>query len=108
MYTARLGDTNLKRGGLLPWDSAQASFLDESKALSESVAEELTKRQIQHAEASAQLQPLNHVTGAAVAVEFLPGKEGVASLGSAQYQQALCSAIADAIAASKNTLEARR
>ena len=44
----------------------------------------------------------------ALAIEFLPGKDGVASLANAQYQQSLCAAVADAIAAVRNTLEARK
>ncbi len=107
VYTARVGDTTLKPGAMLPWDSAQASYVDESKALSGSLAAELTKRDIPHAEASAQLQPLNHVTAAAVALEFLPGKDGVASLANAQYQQNLCAAVADAIAAARNMVARR-
>lgn len=106
VYTARVGEAAAKAGAMLPWDAAQAPHLDESKALAGAIAAELSKREIQHAEASAQLRPLNHVTAAAVAVEFLPGKDGVASLANAQYQQNLCAAIADAITSARNTLEA--
>ena len=108
MYTARLGDTTLKPGAVLPWDSAQASFLEESRSLVGSIAAELSKHQIEHSEAPAQLRPLNHVTGAAIAIEFLPGKDGIGSLGSAQYQQNLCGAIADGIVASRRAQEARK
>lgn len=108
LYTARLGDTTLKPGAMLPWETAQASFLDESRTVAGSIAAELGKREIQHAEAPAQLRPLNHVSSAAVAVEFLPGKDGIASLAVAQYQQNLCAAIADGIVAARSTLEARK
>jgi len=108
LYTARVPDMAPKRGAMLPWDTAQASYLEESKTLSGSVAAELAKRGIQHAEASVQLEPLNHITGAALAVEFLPGKGGVASLADPLYQQNLCAAIADAIGAARSTLEARK
>lgn len=108
VYTSRLGDTTLRPGAMLPWETAQAPYLEESKSLAGAIVAELSKREIQHAEASAQLGPLNHVTAAAVAVEFLPGKEGVASLANAQYQQNLCAAVADAIVGARNTLEARK
>jgi hypothetical protein len=93
---------------MLPWDSAQASFLEESRSLAGNIAAELNKHQIEHGEARAQLRPLNHVTGAAIAVEFLPGKDGISSLASAQYQQNLCGTIVDGIVASRRALEAQR
>lgn len=108
VYTARLGDTTVKPGAMLPWETAQATYLDQSKSLAGTIAAELGKRQIEHAESSAQLSPLNHVTSAAVALEFLPGKDGIASLANAQYQQDLCAAIADALTGAKNTLEAHK
>jgi N-acetylmuramoyl-L-alanine amidase len=108
VYTARVAETTLKPGAMLPWDSAQAVYLDESRSLAGSIAAELSKHQIEHATAPAQIQPLNHVAGAALAVEFLPGRDGVASLANGQYQQNLCAAIADGIAAARNTLEARK
>jgi N-acetylmuramoyl-L-alanine amidase len=108
VYTARLADTTLKPGAMLPWETAQASYLDESSALSGSIAAELSKREIQHAEAPAQLRPLSHVTSAAVAIEFLPGKDGIASLAAAPYQQDLCAAVAAGIVAARNTLEVRK
>ena len=108
VYTARLADTTIKPGAMLPWETAQAAYVDQSKSLAATIAAELGKRQIEHAESSAQLGPLNHVTSAAVALEFLPGKDGVASLANAQYQQNLCAAVADAITGAKNTLEARK
>lgn len=108
LYTSRVEDVNVKPGALLPWDSAQAPFLDKSKELAGNVATELTKRQVEHAEAPAQLRPLNHVSSAAIAVEFLPNSEGVSSLASTKYQQALCAAVAEAISASRRPQEARK
>lgn len=108
VYTARVEESIAKAGSLLPWDSAQAAFLDKSKELAGNIATELTKRQVEHAEAPAQLRPLNHLTSAAIAVEFLPNRDGIGSLASSKYQQALCAAIADAIAASRRPQEARK
>lgn len=108
VYTARMADTAPKPSAFLPWASAQAAFLDQSKAAADAINAELAKRQIAHAEAPAQLRPLNHVTNAAIAVEFLPNQDGVASLASSKYQQGLCVAVADGVAASRRTQEARK
>lgn len=108
VYTARLAETTTKPGIMVPWEIAQASYLGQSQSLAENIVDELAKRKIEHGASPAQLQPLNHITGAAVAVEFLPGKEGVASLSAAAYQQALCNAVAEGIAGARNSLEARK
>src|SRR5581483_1031954 len=44
VFTAMLSPTTLQRGDFLPWDTAQASFLDLSGAVAGSVAAELETR----------------------------------------------------------------
>lgn len=107
-YTARMSAPAPAAGGMLPWDTAQAGFLDSSRQLAASIGAQLGKSSIEHAESSAQLQPLPHITAAAVSVEFLPDDQGVASLMSPEYQQRVCAAVAEGIAASRRVLEARR
>ncbi|MBZ5566395.1 MAG: N-acetylmuramoyl-L-alanine amidase [Acidobacteriia bacterium] len=98
IYTAHLGETAPRAGSFLPWDAAQASFLDSSRALAGSVAAEMTKRSIPVGTAPVLLRPLNNVAASAVAIEVMPLAGNVASLMDATYQQSICAAIADGIA----------
>ena len=98
IYTAHLGETAPRAGSFLPWDSAQASFLDSSRALAGSVVAEMTKRSIPVGTAPVLLRPLNNVAAPAVAIEVMPLAGGVASLMDATYQQSICAAIADGVA----------
>jgi N-acetylmuramoyl-L-alanine amidase len=107
-YTARMVAQGAPASPMLPWDTAQAAYLDRSRELMASIAAQLSHASLNHAEGSAQLQPLQHLTSAAVELEFLPGPGGVASLMLPEYQQRACAAIAAGIAASRRVQEARR
>ncbi len=82
----------------MPWDTAQAAFMDSSRALAGNLAAELTKRSIPVGTAPVLLRPLNNVAAPAVAVEVMPPAADVNGLLSSVYQQAICGAIADGVA----------
>jgi N-acetylmuramoyl-L-alanine amidase len=98
IYTAHLGESAPRAGSFLPWDTAQAAFLDGSRALAGSLAAEMTKRSIPVGTAPVSLRPLNNVAASAVAIEVMPPAADVAGLMNANYQQSICAAIADGIA----------
>jgi N-acetylmuramoyl-L-alanine amidase len=98
IYTAHLGESAQRAGSFLPWDTAQAAFLEGSRALAGSVAAEMTKRSIPVGTAPVSLRPLNNVAASAVAIEIMPPAGDVAGLMNATYQQSICVAIADGIA----------
>jgi N-acetylmuramoyl-L-alanine amidase len=98
IYTAHLGEAAPRAGSFLPWDTAQASFLDSSRALAGSLAAEMTKRSIPVSTAPVLERPLNNIAAAAVAIEVMPPARDVAGLMDATYQQSLCAAMADGIA----------
>ncbi len=99
VYTAQLPNAPAARGTLLPWEVAQAAFLDASRSLASAVAAELTKRQVRVATAPVLLRPLNNVAAPAVAIEVLPPSADLEVLSSQVYQQLICSGIAEALAA---------
>jgi len=99
VYTAQLPNAPAGRGTLLPWEAAQAAFLDASRSLASAVAAELTKRQVRVATAPVLLRPLNNVAAPAVAIEVLPPSADLEVLSSQVYQQLICSGIAEALAA---------
>lgn len=108
VYTARMSSGAPASTTMVSWDAAQSGYLDRSRAVADSIAEQLAHASIDHAEDAAQLQPLPHLTSPAVVIELLPGKEGVSSLQSAEYQQRVCAAVAEGVAAGHRTLEAQK
>ncbi len=107
IYTAHMGESAPRAGSFLPWNSAQAAFLDSSRSLAGSIAAEMRKREIPSGTAPVFLRPLINVAGSAVAIEVMPVTSDVDSLMSAGYQQSVCAAIADGIAASGRFSAAR-
>ncbi len=99
IYTAHLADAGVRPAVFLPWNSAQAAYLDSSRAVAGSIAEEMSKRSVPAGTAPVLMRPLNNVTAAAVAIEVMPPTADVMGLMSAGYQQAVCTAIADGVAA---------
>jgi N-acetylmuramoyl-L-alanine amidase len=99
VYTAHMGESAPRAGSFLPWDTAQSAYLDGSRTLAGSVVAELTKREIPVGTAPVMLRPLNNVSASAIAIEVMPPAADVAGLMSASYQQTVCVALADGIAA---------
>jgi len=99
IYTAQLGESLARPGTFLPWDSAQAAFLDSSRSLAGSIVAEISKQSIPVGTAPVLLKPLNSVSASAIAIEFMPPANDIAGLMSATYQQSIAGAIADGIAA---------
>ncbi len=106
LYTALLpygsGDNGLFRS----WSNAQSSFLPLSQGAAASIGAELQKQQASVRIVTAPLRPLNNVTAAAVAIEVAPAGSDLAQLISADYQQLIASAVATAIAGTRDKLGA--
>ncbi len=94
LYTALLPPITPASGPFLPWDTAQATFLSSSQTLSANIASELGKVKVATRQMSAPLPPLNHIAGAAVAVEVVPPGTDVSQLNSPAYQDQVAAAIA--------------
>jgi N-acetylmuramoyl-L-alanine amidase len=97
------------RGAFLPWDTAQASFLDISSALAGSVAAECNTRKIPVRAMAAAIRPLNSVATAAIVVELAPPPGAtVDEINSEKYQQSVATAIAAGVLAIRPRLESTR
>ncbi|HSB75545.1 MAG TPA: N-acetylmuramoyl-L-alanine amidase [Terriglobales bacterium] len=101
LYTALLPPITPASGPFLPWDSAQATFLSSSLALSANIAAELGKISLSSRQMPAPVSPLNHIASAAVAVEVGPSGADVVQLNSPAYQEQVASAIAAGVARSQ-------
>ncbi len=78
VFTSLLPAANLSPQGFLPWDTAQAAFLDLSGSVAGSVAAELESRKLPNTTLLAPLRPMNNIAAPAIAVEIAPpaGKRG--------------------------------
>jgi N-acetylmuramoyl-L-alanine amidase len=107
VYTALLPPEGPRKGPFHAWNVAQAPALSVSANLAAAIARELQKREIPIHTGSASLRPLNNLLMPALAVELAPGPKGVSDLPSANYQQKVAAAIADAVASFRDRLGAQ-
>ena len=99
VFTALLPAANTSTQSFLPWDTAQAAFLDLSGSVAGSVAAELEARKLPNATLFAPLRPMNNIAAPAVAVEIAPPAEKVDEIAAAAYQEQVAQSIAAGIAA---------
>jgi N-acetylmuramoyl-L-alanine amidase len=105
LYTSMLTPTAPERGLFLPWETAQAGFVERSRMLAGAVNGEMEKQKIAVLSTAAPLRPLNNIAAAAIAVELAPRDGDVRTLESASYQQTVAVALAQAVAAARVGLE---
>ena len=104
VFTSMLPAVNLSREGFLPWDTAQAAFLDLSGSVAGSVAAELESRKLPNTTLVAPLRPMNNIAAPAIAVEIAPPDDNVENIAGAEYQEQVAQAIAAGIAAVRSKL----
>ena len=113
LFTARLsGAVKVPAHSFLPWNSAQAVYLDASHNLAASLVTEFDSRQIQSVPLESGLRPLRNIAKPAIEIEVAePGtvpeavKEGLTSIA---YQQAVATAVAAGIANVRGSMETGR
>jgi N-acetylmuramoyl-L-alanine amidase len=97
VYTALLPIEGESKGVFHAWNVAQAPMLAISRTYAAAIVSEMQKQQIPARGSSASLRPLNNLLMPAFAVELAPGPNGIADLPSANYQQQVAAAIAEAL-----------
>jgi N-acetylmuramoyl-L-alanine amidase len=106
VYTSLLPYGEDDRGPFHSWTTSQHSSLPLSQSAASAVAAELQKRQIPVRTLIAPLRPLNNLTGPALAVEIAPQGSDISQLTAPDYQQLVTSAVATAIASTRDQLGA--
>jgi N-acetylmuramoyl-L-alanine amidase len=106
VYTALLPFGGDDRGTFRDWSTAQHGSLQLSQSAAAAVAAEFQRRQIPVRSLTAPLRPLNNVVGPAIAVEVAPEGSDSTQLTAPDYQQLVTSAVATAIAATRDQLGA--
>jgi N-acetylmuramoyl-L-alanine amidase len=104
VYTALLPLGGDDRGTFRAWTTAQHAALPLSQITANAVAAEFQRRQIPVRTLTAPLRPLNNVIGPAIAVEVAPQGSDFSQLTAPDYQQLVTSAVATAIAATRDQL----
>jgi N-acetylmuramoyl-L-alanine amidase len=104
VFTDLLPPANASPQSFLPWDTAQAAFLDLSGAVAGSVSAELEARKLPNATLLAPLRPMNNIAAPAFAVEIAPPSEKVEEIAGAAYQEQVAQSIAAGIAAVRGKL----
>jgi N-acetylmuramoyl-L-alanine amidase len=104
VFTSLLPAANLSPQNFLPWDTAQAAFLDLSGTVAGSVAAELETRKLPNTTLQAPLRPMNNIAAPAIAVEIAPPTDNIDEIASAAYQTQVAQAIAAGVAAVRGKL----
>jgi N-acetylmuramoyl-L-alanine amidase len=94
-------------GAFLPWDTAQAVFMGNSRLLADAIVSVASKKQLPVLEMPAPVRPLNNIAAPAIAVELAP-RGNIQDLANGNYQQQVAAALADGIVAYRNRPEAER
>ncbi len=105
VYTSELPADAARAGFFVPWAAAQSRYLAASTSIASALTGELGRRKIAVYGLSAPLRPLNNVATAAIAIEVAPPEDSDQGLSSQAYQQSICNALADALAALRARLE---
>jgi N-acetylmuramoyl-L-alanine amidase len=106
IYTAMLPYGGDDRGPFVSWTTAQRPSLPLSQTAATAIAAELQRRQIPVRNLAAPLRPLNNLIAPALAIEVAPQGSEPRQLTAPDYQQLITSAVATAVAASRNQLGA--
>ena len=109
LYTALLPPTaqTATHKQFLPWNKAQASWLDLSGSLAGSVAAEFNQRKMEVRALAFPLRPLNNIWAPAVALEVTPPAEEK-DIKSGAYLRDIAAAVSAGVVAMRSKLEAGR
>ena len=106
LFTARFSSpVTIPDHGFLPWNTAQAKYLDQSHNLAASLITEFESRQVHAMPLESGIRPLRNLTKPALAIEVAPPAGTIEGLTSAIYQQSVASAIGTGIANIRSSLE---
>jgi N-acetylmuramoyl-L-alanine amidase len=98
------------RAGFLPWETAQAGSVQNSRTIALSLTEQLNQSKIRASWAPAPVRPLNNIASAAIALEIAPPdpKKEADYLANANYQQSVAIGVATALVNARGKLEESR
>ncbi|HUO60354.1 MAG TPA: N-acetylmuramoyl-L-alanine amidase [Candidatus Acidoferrales bacterium] len=93
------------RRSFLPWETAQAAWLDVSNSLAAAVNAACASKSLPVRSSPAPVRPLNNIAAPAFAIEIASPADNPAAVNSGRYQDVISAAIAQAIADSRAHME---
>ena len=97
VISALLPSASNSRGLFLPWQTAQVSWLAQSRLIGTLVTPTVQRWGVPARSLLAPLRPLNNITGPALAIEIAPTNGDVLQLASVEYQQLISTAVTNAL-----------
>ena len=104
VFTSLTDTENYSSRDFLPWNQAQAAFLDSSAAVAGSISAELEARKLPNSSMAAPLRPMNNIAAPAIAVEIAAPGDDVSEIASNAYQEQVAQSIAAGIAAMRGKI----
>ncbi len=98
VFTAMLPDSGDDRGPFANWTTAQSRSLERSRSVQQQLVAVIQKTGFPVRGLVAPLRPLNNAQPPAIAVEIAPTTGDPSQLGTSDYQQMVCAALANALA----------
>jgi N-acetylmuramoyl-L-alanine amidase len=113
VYTALMPSAELngkKMGPFIPWQTAQASYLERSRLVAGNVVSEMADKKVKAVMITAPVPPLNSIAAPALAIEVAPPSLSGApdTLFTTSYQQTIAVAMATAIVNVRPKIEEQR
>ncbi len=108
VFTTMMSPAPSRSRAFVPWDSAQAAFLNLSSQAANSVAAELVSRRLPVQVLPAPLRPMRNVAAPAIAIEVSPPGERAEQITAPDYQQAIAAAMAQGILGARAKLAGAR
>jgi len=98
------------KAGFLPWETAQAGAVQNSRTIAASLTQQLNQSKIRASWSPAPIRPLNNIASAAIALEIAPPdpKKDADYLSNANYQQSVAIGVATALVNARGKLEESR
>ena len=104
VFTALMDPENYSSRDFLPWDQAQAAFLEPSAAVAGSISAELEARKLPNSTMAAPLRPMNNIAAPAIAIEIAAPGDELSEIASNAYQQQVAQSIAAGVAAMRGKI----
>ena len=107
IISALLESSASTRALFLPWQTAQSSWLAQSRLIGTLVTPTVQRWGLPARSLPAPLRPLNNITGPALAIEIAPTNGDILQLASVEYQQLISTAVANALVGTVKLLPAK-
>ena len=108
VYSSMLAPSAGAGATFLPWETAQARYVDSSHAMADAITLELGRRRVPAESLEAPVRPLNNIAAAAVAIEVNVPAADPRAFHSPNLQLTVAGAVADAVLAARTRQEASR